>query len=185
VVYYKKTIILKIYDSNKRCVPYIPVPTYHFDNKKPSKKDNKTINIGTFSTVIMFTMINIMKARVDTDKSLKDLGYAMVSNLLEMKNNYFISNNKNMYDNTIFKEFVIDCKGKPVTPEHERQIMIEYRRKHNKKFIFSYDPSDNKGYEKGEWKFFNSSGNPIKEPKNLKLTSNSDGELVDEENIDE
>ena len=180
-IFYKNTLIAKVYDNNKRCVPYTTVPSDHFGNRL-IEKGTKTIHIGTVSTVILYALIVSIKARVDQDKSTKDLYYALISHITEMKNYYFNKTNKTIYDKSIFQEFTMECKGIPLTPEHERQLIIESRKKRNKKFIFSYEPGgDELTRDDINYIFANSSGNPIKNLKNLKLSPESSDKDIYEE----
>jgi hypothetical protein len=169
-IYYKGTLIAKIFSNNKRCIPYTTVPSDYFKNRSISR-GTSTINIGTLSTVILYALITIMKARVDQDKSTRDLYYTFISHIIEMKNYFFEKTGKTIYDKSIFQELVIDCKGIPVTPEEERRLIIEYRKKKNKKYTFTYDPSQDTKVDEFNYIFANSSGNPIKNIKNLKLTA--------------
>jgi hypothetical protein len=180
-IYYKDALIAKVFNNNKRCVPYITVPAEKFTNGNVQKsKQDSTINIGSYSTTILYALIMIMKARVDQDKAAKDLYYTLISHLTEMKNYYFDKTGKTIYDKTMFQEFIIECKGVPVTQEHERQLMIEHRKKRGKRLIFSYDPSEGP-LQDLKYQFLNSSGNPIKTPKNLKLTPEVKGEELEED----
>ena len=178
-IYYRKTLLAKIFTNNKRCVPFITVQA---DN-------NKKIDIGSFGTVLLYSLIGVMKARVDNDQSNKALNYAIISHLVEMRNFYLETSRKTIFDNTVFQEFIIECKGIPITPEHERQLIIEYRKRKNKKFIFSYDPSQDNRADIN-YVFANSSGNPIQNFKNLKLVPDGadendiyDGEEAEDTNV--
>jgi hypothetical protein len=79
--------------------------------------------------------------------------------------------------------------GKPITPQYEKQLLIESRKRQNKRYKFSYDPSENVR-EDYNYVFANSSGNPINNVRNLKLQKDvnvidnmSDGEsdFIDED----
>lgn len=177
-IYYKKTLLAHVYSNNKRCVPYISVPADKFGNKEIIKGLG-TIQIGTFSTVVLYLLIMIMKARVDQDKTTKDLYYTLISHLIEMRNYYFTKTGKTIYDKTIFQDFIMECKGIPLTPERERQQIIEYRKKHNKRLIYSYDPQEGE-QESSTYRFLNSSGNAISNIKNLRLTNDEDNEEQEE-----
>ena len=183
-IYYKNILIAKVFSNNKRCVPFITVPSDHFTNGNYTKGTD-VIKIGTISTVILYSLITVIKARVDQDDSTKKLYYAMISHITEMKNYYLNTNGKTIYDDTIFKEFVIECKGIPITPEHEKQQLIAYRKKKNKKLIYSYDPSEGIKPDDSTYRFFNSSGNPIKNIKNLKLTGEATEEESEEDTEDQ
>ena len=88
--------------------------------------------------------------------------------------------NKSLVDHTLFEEFIVECVGIPVTPEHERQLLIDERKKKNKKYTFSYDPSQNI-IEDLNYVFSNSSGNTINYLKNLKLTNTEIGNQYDDD----
>lgn len=165
-IYYKDLLIAKIYNYNKRCIPFVSVSAEKFNNIiTPSKN---TINIGTHALVILYSLIMINKARITQDRQIKDLYYTLISNITDMRNYYFNKYKKTIYDNTIFGEFIMECKGIPITPERERQLIIESRKKRNKKYIFSYDPNETTP-EEINYIFSNSSGNPIRNIKNLQL----------------
>jgi hypothetical protein len=85
-------------------------------------------------------------------------------------------------DNTIFKEFMTECIGVPITPENERMIIIESRKKKGKKYTFHYEPQENDEAQIN-YVFSNSSGNPIHNIKNLKLTELNNDEY--DEDYDE
>ncbi|AYV78950.1 MAG: hypothetical protein Edafosvirus58_1, partial [Edafosvirus sp.] len=103
---------------------------------------------------------------------LMNMYFAFCSHLIEMRNYYLEKNKKTIFDNTLFQEFVIDCIGKTMMPAHERQLLIEERKKKNKPYTFRYEPSDkNKDISASNYVFANSSGNAINNPKNLKLSA--------------
>lgn len=180
-IYYKDILMVRIYSNNKKCLPYRVVPSYYFEDGKFSESKEK-INIGSFSLTIMYSLITIMKARIDNDRDKKNLYYTLISNITEFRNYYFKKMNKTFMDNTIFKEFMSECIGVPITPENERMIIIESRKKKGKKYTFHYEPQDNDDTQVN-YMFSNSSGNPIHNIKNLKLTELNNDEY--DEDYDE
>lgn len=168
-IYYKDTLIAKIFNNNKKCIPYINVNAHNFIGGKLKEDNVNKINIGSFDMTILYALITAMHARVNDDKNTKHIYYTIISNIVEFRNYYLTKTNKTIFDDTIFKEFVIQCKGIPVSPESERQLIIESRKKANKKYIFSYDPAENLK-EDISYVFANSSGNQINNEKNLKLS---------------
>ena len=125
--------------------------------------------------------MTLMKTRTDNDNDTKDLYYTFISHLLEIRKYYFDKNKKNMLSNTIFKDFILECKGYAVSPEKERALLIENRKKRNLRIMFAYDPADGVREADVHYIFANSSGNPIKNPKNLKLSEDQ----LNEEEIDD
>jgi len=122
-----------------------------------------------------------MKARVDNDENSKNLGYTIVSHLIEMRKYYLKKNKKTMFDDTIFEDFSLDLAGKTLSAEKERQIIGELRKKRNKPFLFSYDPTNKKDGETNiKYIFRNTSGNIIKTSKKSKLfTDKNDDDIED------
>jgi hypothetical protein len=164
-----------MYDYQKRCHPYI----LHND-----------IKIGTMSLTLMYAQINVIKYRILDDNDFKLIYMIMVSHLIQMKNYFFLKNKKSIFDDTPFKDFVIDCISSDVNPDHEQLLKFESRRAKNKPSMFIYDPSKNRKEKKDEKFFFaNISGNEIENEKRLKLNDNfcddssvcSDDEVIVEE----
>lgn len=190
-IYYKNILIGIVYHYNKKCLPYLTVDSdiFYYDKYVKGKKK---INIGTFSLTMMYALMTMMKARSDEDERTKDLYMTFISHILEMRQYYFNKYNKNMLSQSMFRDFVLECKGYAVTPEKERALLIEQRKKKNQRVIYAYDPSENKKESESNYVFANSSGNPVKNSKNLKLNKNIDDEDLgdsdaneDEENIEE
>lgn len=167
-IYYKNTIIARIYNNNKKCIPYKSENALLFNKLTVTKMDG-TVRLGTFPVVLLYSLITIMKARTNNDTSEKDLYYTLSSHLIEMRNYYFKKNNKSFLDNTIFQEFIPYCAGESIDPQRERRLMIDHRKKNNKRAVFVYEPSSDLREPESNYVFANSSGNKINNPKNLKL----------------
>lgn len=168
-VYYKDTLICIIYNHNRRCVPLKKVPAYTFHNGSFDKSDSK-INIGTFAITLVYALITVMKVRTDNDDETKDLYHTIVSHLIEMRDYYLNKTNSTIFSDTLFQDFVLNCIGETITPERERHLLIESRKKKNQKYIFSYSPESDKKEAESKYMFANSSGNPVNKQKNLKLS---------------
>jgi hypothetical protein len=161
-VYLDGELILIMYDYQKRCHPFIV---------------SNNIKIGTLSLTLMYAQINVIKYRVLDDNDFKLFYMIMVSHLIQMKNYYLSKNKKTIFDETCFKDFVIDCISSDINPDHEQLLKFESRRVQNKPSMFIYDPSKNRKEKKDENFFFaNISGNDIDNEKRLKL---KDGILDD------
>jgi len=154
-VYLEGELILIMYDYQKRCHPFI---LYN------------SIKIGTLSLTLMYSQINVIKYRVIDDNDFKLIYMIMVSHLIQMKNYYLSKNKKTIFDETPFKDFIIDCISSDINPDHEQLLKYEQRRAQNKPAMFIYDPSKNRKEKKDENFFFsNISGNEIENQKRLKL----------------
>jgi hypothetical protein len=167
---YNGMLLCTLYDNNNRCVPY-----------KSINLNGDKLYIGTFNYVLLNVIVTLMKARVDEDEDTKNLCYTIVSHLIEMRKYYFKKYKKNMLDNTLFEDFSLDLAGKTLSAEKERQIIGELRKKRNKPFLFSYDPSNKKeGDTNIKYIFRNTSGNIIKSAKKSKLFSDKNDEDIEE-----
>ena len=178
-------IVAKIYSNAKRCLPYQDVKCKYY-NKTPSDHHDfgGKIRIGTFSLTLLFNLINIQRHRTDNEDEMKELFYVMTSHLLHMRNYYFDRTNKNILDKTIFREMETKCIGKTMTPFMEKALRIEKRKKENRRYTFNYDPSMTLS-KRPRLMFANSSGNPINNPKNLKLEDHVDSDDVDDDGFDD
>ncbi len=164
-IYLNGNLICIIYDYNNRPIPYI--------------KFNE-LKIGTFSQTLLNAQISVMKYKTQKEEELKYMYMIMVSHLIQMKSYYLKVNKKTIFDNTPFKEFVLDFIYPEENPDHELILKYERRKAKNKPSMFIYDPSKTKKEEKVENFFFpNISGNEIVNKKRQRLQS------YKEENLDE
>jgi hypothetical protein len=180
-----------MYHYNSRCVPYFDVPAYYF--KKSSYDEMKgTIRIGSFAVVMLYNLINIMRARTNNDNNTKNLYYTIIVHMITIRNFYLKRTKKNIFDDSLFQEFILRCVGETTTPQMEKALRIDKKITAGKKYSWSYNPinTQDRTNEK-KYVFKNSSGNPIKNDKNKKidLTSNYEinediDNINDEDDID-
>ena len=106
----------------------------------------------------------------------------MVSHLIQMKKFYLKENKKTIFDQTPFKDFVLDFIKPEINPDIESHLKYEKRKANNKPGIFIYDPSKMKKEEKVENFYFpNISGNEIVNEKRMRLkTSEIESESEEE-----
>jgi hypothetical protein len=83
------------------------------------------------------------------------------------RNYYLDRHKKNIYDETNFQGFVLDCMGETILPDREKRLLGEARKKAGKPYNYKYDPSVSKPPNK--YTFANSSGNQIIKDSQLKL----------------
>ena len=92
----------------------------------------------------------------------------MSSSLIQLKNEYLSKQKKTLIDDTIFKDFSMDCIGIEITIEHEHLQKIEKRKKLKQPLILRYIPENKyKKKPKKKYMFLNSSGEEIKNPENM------------------
>lgn len=189
-IYYDNVLMAKIYTNNKKCIPYQSVPAVDFIYNKPRQEREKgkqdMIRLGTYQVVLLYMLINMIRARTNDNEKNKQMYYSMIAVLINARNYYLESNNLSILDDTVFKDFVVYCMGDTKPPERERQEKIKQRKLKNKPYVFRYNPDDGIREATNNYVFSNSSGNPINNPKNLKLTGQIKSEYEDEdEDIDE
>lgn len=181
-------IICKMYHYNNRCTPYFDVDALYFTKGNYNVKSKGKIRIGTFACLMMYSLINIMKARADEDEQTKNLYYTIISHITEMKNYYFDREKKTIFDKSLFQEFIVKCIGDMVTPKMEQQIRIDRKREKGQRYSYSYDPKKDKKSEI-KYIFKNSSGNRINNAKNQKIdliNKYASSELeIDEDYVDD
>ena len=159
-IYLDSELILIIYDYNKMCIPY---------------NIQNDLKMGTYTTTLLYAQINVMKFRMNDSEDFKHIYMIMVSHLIQMKNYYFTKNNKKtVFDDTPFKDFVINCLASEINPDHAILLKYEHRRSQNKPSMFIYNPSISRKEEKDPSFYFpNISGNQITNEKGLKLTGDN------------
>jgi len=180
-IFFDNEMICRVYHYNGRCTPYFERPALYF-KKEGFDQHNGLIRIGSFATLLMYCLIIITKAKTDDDQMTKNLYYTMVSQMIEMKNYYFDQTKKTIFDESLFQEFVMRCTGEVITPQMEKQMRIEKKKQLKKNYSYHYDPAaDHTNETNNRYQFKNSSGNEIRNEKNLKINLND----VDTSEIDE
>lgn len=149
VYFYDKKPILKIYGSNNKCIPYIYL-------------EKKKIYLSTFLVTVMMLLINAIHCYVNKETEKNKIYDCMIQNLLTERQKYFKKHNKTAIDNTLFKDFQLECMGDTIESRRKYMLKIQTNKNKGKRLTFSYDPSiqkpekDTKGYI-----FSNTSGNLI------------------------
>jgi len=184
VFYYRDDVnkvdipILYLYSNNKKCIPYKEVQ-YMINN------ENHKINIGSFDFNILHALIILVKIRVDDDNDWNNILYTLINGYVSFRKYYLNKNKKTLYDDTIYEGFVINCKGDIISPEREKRLLIQNRKKIGKPGIYRYEAGNSK--HPSQFYFINSSGNAIRNNSNFKLTIENLNKKIedDDEYIDE
>ena len=170
-IYLEDEILAIIYHNNGKCLPFFNVDAVKYADGKIIK-DTGSITVGTIGLTILYALITVMKARVDDSSGIKNLYITIISHLIEARNYFLTKNKKSIFDNTPFRDFVIECIGETMMPEREKRLIIESRKKKNQRYIYNYDPSSERREPQVNFVFANSSGNPIRKERNMKLSDN-------------
>jgi len=147
IIFFKDRPLITIIGSNNRCIPVL----------KSTILSKLEINIGTFLVVFNYFFIGHYYEKI-CNKGFYFGDRNFINSLLSVRNQYLESKNKTVLDNTIFKEFVIDCIGE--TMDFSREFLLELNRKREKgiKGIFSYDPTTSIGTSIANIEFEQSDG---------------------------
>lgn len=186
-IMYDGEIICKINQYNNRCTPFHTVPSDYFTDRSYEKGKGK-MHIGSFDTLMMYGLINIMRARTNKDSHVKDTYYKFISQLKEMRNWYLDTNNKTIYDESLFQSFLISCKGEVDSSRMENAKRYSRLYKEKKLQIFKYSPDNIMDRNSTRvYRFKNTSGNPINSEKNYQIVfGNTEKDLEDvDESYDE
>lgn len=164
---YEDVELATIFDYNKRCTPYLIVPVKTFGDKVMVDKKQKMI-IGTYDFNMLMVFIMGLMERVKKNKDEEFYYKTMISHLIEIRQNYLDKNNKNMFDESLFKEFIIECIGETLPLDREWNKIVEARKKKNMPYVWKYEPEKaRKNRDDIGYKFSNSSGNQVRNEKNL------------------
>lgn len=164
---YEDIELATIFDYNKRCIPYLIVPIKSFGETVKVHKDKKMV-IGTFDFNILMTLVGGLLFRVNKNKDGEHYYRTMLSHLIELRKNYLDKNKMDMFDESLFKEFSLECLGETIPLDREWQKLIEKRKKKNMPYVWKYEPEKNRKNRNGvHIKFTNSSGNQVRNEKNL------------------
>jgi len=178
-------IVAYVIDYHDQCIPIKKIkPPKVYNNGKGVKggrggnggkgvneNDESSVQIGSYGVCFLYVLVSALKGRVNKDKKVETFYNTMRSKLIEIKNYYLKKNGKNMFDDTLFQEFLVDCVGKTEDPQRKANLERREKRKARKMIVFRYDPETQ--YEKkpeSNYRFSNSSGNPISNIKNLKVS---------------
>lgn len=168
VITYKDHPIFTIIGNNKKCVPILNIKAKQFKDGKMVEETGK-INMATYSLNLMLILILRFKARVNKQSEIYMYYSTMVSHLIMMRNNFLKVRNKNIFDKTIFREFQTKCIGKAEDPVRDTRIERDDKAKSGKMIVWKYYPSRGIKEPITDYKFANTSGNPIRKTKNLRL----------------
>lgn len=167
-IYHRDVPLIYIYDNNQKCLPFIEVPSSNLlKGKANNKKDQESkIQVGTFDMHVMMFMILSIRYRVMDEKDMMIMYNGLVSHMIQIRNYYFGQTGKTLYDDTVFRAFVINCMGTTIPPKIKHNMEIKKRLLEKKPAVFRYKPRDRLQNTPPVFNFANSSGNAIKNDKN-------------------
>ena len=140
-------IILNVYGNNCKCVPYVHL-------------QKKNINISTFQVTIMNLLVSYLYNRTHRNKVEMNSYDFMLGDIIELRNKYLKNNNKSIFDDSPFQEFILQCLGEGHNAKREWMIGVKEKKLQKKRPRFTFDPSNksSKNYDPSTYFFKNSSG---------------------------
>lgn len=159
-IYYEDVPIIYIYHSNHKCIQN------HGENIKEYKKK---INIVSYTTLAMYIMISREYSLINNKENMVNIHKYMLYNLYKQRNKYLSDNNKDILDNTIYKEYDISCYGNTIDPPRLFREKIEKRKAARKPYVFQYDPKNKKNVDLN-YKFANTTGTRINKEANIQIS---------------
>lgn len=146
VIYYKKMPIFIILQNSGRCLPY---------NKFSLGEDKHPILVGSFLVTFNYYFIGYHYEQIlKLGFYFKDRGF--INSLLHIRTEYLDSNKKSVLDDSLYREFMIECMGE--TMEFGRESLLRNMARREKGIRpLSYDPIENYG-DRLSYEFENSTG---------------------------
>uniref|UniRef100_A0A6C0H1C9 Uncharacterized protein n=1 Tax=viral metagenome TaxID=1070528 RepID=A0A6C0H1C9_9ZZZZ len=163
---FNNKVVLTIFNNLEKCIPYRKYD-YGF--------------IASFQVVLLH---HLVKYYYYVNNKLN---YENVNNILgeilRSRNEYLKKNNKTVMDDTIYREFQINCLGKALDPM--RYAFIEFQKKlsEGKRTKYRYNPKTDYDLKLPEFIFDNTSGNLIKNNR-LMTVKSENSETVSSESSD-
>lgn len=127
--YYKGNLVLKLYGNNEKCI------VFNYSKKKKT-------NFGSFQLLNLFLLSNYNYSLINKKKD--EMVYlSLLVKIYNIRNKYFEKKKLGILDNTVFKEFTYDCKGKVIDTMREHLLRGQKRKENKQRLIFSYTPPQN------------------------------------------
>jgi hypothetical protein len=167
---FNNKVVLTIYKNYDRCIPY---------------RKYDAGNIASFQQVLLHHLIKYyfnLNNKLD-EKNVNNI----LGNIVKIRNEYLKKNNKTVMDDTIFREFQINCLGKSVDSRRQYFLDIMKKKSQGRQILYRYNPQTDYDHKLPDYYFDNTSGNLIKNPKLYTIksdTSDSEGsEITSEDSV--
>jgi hypothetical protein len=144
---YNNQVILRVYNNNNRCIVY---------NDSKTKKTK----FGTSQLVQLYLLSNYIYYIINRNKIESNNYLNLFLNFNKAKDEYLISHNITVINNSPFQEFKLNCIGKSIKLDRLDRLEMIDKKKKGLCLKFRYEPTGN--LEKiPEYVFKNSSGNQV------------------------
>jgi hypothetical protein len=156
---YEGERIVTLFHYNYKC---IPTHTIEVD-------EDTFYKVGTFSYVMLYNYIFMHMHRVNKEKEGEMFWRWRIQCMFEARNKYLAQKKLTVMDPGIYQDFIIDCVGQAEDPARLHRLRMMRRKEQRRPYTFSYTPGTDKHPDYKFYRFSNTSGNPINNPKNLKI----------------
>ena len=156
-------IVLTIYRNLDRCIPY---------------RKYEAGFIASFQQVLLHHLIKYyyyVNNKLDYQNVNNILG-----EILRSRNEYLKKNNKTVMDDTLYREFQINCLGKALDPMRYAFVNLQKKLSEGKRIKWRYNPQTDFDIKLPDFTFENTSGNLINNPK-IRTIKSSDSSSSESE----
>lgn len=142
---FNNKVVLTIFKNYDKCIPY---------------RKYDAGNIASFQQVLLH---HIIKYYFNINNKLESSNVNnILGELIKSRNEYLKKHNKTVMDDTIFREFQINCLGKSVDGRRQYFINIMKKLGQGKQTVYRYNPQTDFDHKVPDYHFDNTSGNKIK-----------------------
>lgn len=156
--YLNNKLILVVYSHNDRCTVY----QAHYS-------ENKKTYFGTFALLRLMLIAEYYNQIIHKNNNEGDSYMTLLQNLIFLRNEYLDEKSLTVMDKSPFQEFTFECLGKGLDTIRDSRLKIMEKIDKKQTAVFRYDPERNKEGKVPNFNFSNSSGNIIKNPKDMSL----------------
>ena len=157
-VYYGGQLVVRVYHNNNRCTPVLPI----------AANAVTTLRTATLSVTALYLLVTKLLFRAASPPNFRGQAVcdSMVFSLYAMRERFLAQHGAKVSGDHPFSEFTSLCVGNSVGTLRAHKEETEYRKKNPGHFgmaYFVYEPLNPKPmkHDIGEYKYMNSSGNPI------------------------
>lgn len=156
--YLNEQLILVIYSHNERCTVY-----------QATFSEAKKTLFGTFSLIRLMLIAEYYNQHIHKNFKQANEFMTLLQNLFSGRIDYLEEKEINVMDNSPFQEFTFECLGESIDPIRQSRLRVIQKLKMKQQVRFNFNPETNKDAKVPEYKFDNTSGNLIINPKDFTI----------------
>lgn len=165
LVYVRGRLAAVLFHSHNRCTPVLPLRADGFESA--------TLRTATLSTAALYMLVQRLICRAADDRRGEAVCGALAYELYAMRRRFLDGSSTDVTDaDHPFNEFTANCVGRAVSALRAHKEETEYRKARLGLFgmaYFNYEPANPnpKRDNVQDYKYMNSSGNPVRNPADL------------------